>query len=143
MKKFLGAMALVLVCFCGLVFSACAPNYDNVRLVASTSKIEIAVEERHTFNFEMQNAPEGMSTALTLNNINNLFTVESCSSEDNKVYYQIKGLKPGKTTLTAMSHEGSKTCNVEVEVFDSVESFEAKNGLYVREALICNALNML
>ena len=131
MKKFMGAIALILVCFCGLMFSACTPNYDNVSLVASQGKIEIAVGERYTFNFEMQNAPEGMSTALTLNNINNLFTVESCSPEDNKVYYQIKGLKPGKTTLTAMSHEGSKTCNVEVEVFDSVESFEAKDGLFV------------
>ncbi|MBR5012728.1 MAG: hypothetical protein IKY15_02180, partial [Clostridia bacterium] len=131
MKKFLGAIVLVLVCFCGLVFSACTPNYDNVTLVASQSKIELAVGERYTFHFEMENAPETMSTSLTLNNINNLFTVESCTEENNRVYYQIKGLKPGKTTLTAMSHEGSKTCNLEVEVFDSVESFEAKNGLYV------------
>lgn len=131
MKKFMGVIALVLVCLCGLIFSACTPNYDNVTLVASQSKIELAVGERYTFNFEMQNAPNGMSTALTLNNINNLFTVESCSEENNKVYYQIKGLKPGKTMLTAMSHEGSKTCNVEVEVFDSVESFEAKDGLFV------------
>ena len=131
MKKFLGAIIAVVVCFCGLVFSACTPNYDNVTLVASTSKIEIAVGQRHTFNFEMQNAPSGMSTSLTLNNINNLFTVESCVEDEGRVFYEIKGLKPGKTTLTAMSHEGGKTCNVEVEVFDSVESFEAKQGLFV------------
>ena len=57
MKRIFGAIICVMLGVCGLAFSACTPNYDNVSMSLSTNKIEMAVGETQTFNLQFENAP--------------------------------------------------------------------------------------
>lgn len=131
MKKILGMILGVIVCFAGFLTTACTPNYDNISLTSSVNKITLAVNETQTLQFEFENAPSGFVPNLQLNNINNLFSIVSTEIEDNKVYYEIKGLKSGQTTVNALSFEGNKSCSVQVEVFEEITGFEPKTNLFV------------
>ncbi|MBR2433292.1 MAG: hypothetical protein IKB21_01640 [Clostridia bacterium] len=131
MKKIFGTILCVMLGFCGLAFSACTPNYDNVSMSLSTNKIEMAVGETQTFNLQFENAPNSFSTDVHLGNVNSLFSVVSSVPEDNKVFFEIKAIKTGKTTVQVLSYEAGKTATFDVEVFEPATSFEAKTGLYI------------
>ena len=131
MKRIFGAIICVMLGVCGLAFSACTPNYDNVSMSLSTNKIEMAVGETQTFNLQFENAPKSFSTNVHLGNVNSLFSVVSTDAEDNKVFFEIKAIKAGKTTVQVLSYEGNKTASFDVEVFDRATSFEPKSGLYI------------
>ena len=131
MKRIFGAIICVMLGVCGLAFSACTPNYDNVSMSLSTIKIEMAVGETQTFNLQFENAPKSFSTNVHLGNVNSLFSVVSTDAEDNKVFFEIKAIKAGKTTVQVLSYEGNKTASFDVEVFDRATSFEPKSGLYI------------
>lgn len=116
---------------CGLIFSACTPTYNNVKISALTKTIEMAVGDTKKLEFEFENAPESMSKALSLNYANDLFQKLSERAEDNKVVYEIKALRAGQTTVEVVSFEGEKTCTVNVKVFDKITAFSAKQDLFV------------
>ena len=131
MKKIFGAILCVMLGFCGLAFSACTPSYDNVSMSLSTNKIEMAVGETQTFNLQFENAPKSFNTDVHLGNVNSLFSVVSSDKEENKVFFEIKAIKSGKTTVQVLSYEGGKTATFDVEVFARATSFEPKQGLYI------------
>ena len=131
MKKLMGIIISVMVCFAGFVFTACTPNYDNLSVSPSTEKIVLAVNETQKVHFQFENTPSGFIPNIQLNNTNSLISVIPGGVEDNTVFFEIKGLKSGKTTVNALSFEGNKSCSFDVEVYEEITGFEARDNLFV------------
>lgn len=135
MKKVLCLFTMAIISLFGLVLSACNENYDKVSLVPSVPSVRVAVNETQTFNLEFVNYNSNMKNDVVLNNVDNLFEIVSYEATNNKVFYEIEGIRVGKTTVEAVSYEGNKSCTIEVEVYQNVTEYQLKDSPYILKEL--------
>ena len=105
MKKIFSLFSLVVIGFSMMLFSACDVSYEDISLAPSQTSIELAVGEEKTFDIEIKNYNSEISNVLSINNPDNIISIEETEVNKGKTFVTIKGLRVGETILDVRSLE--------------------------------------
>lgn len=147
-KNFLFIIASIMLCMlAGLFFVGCGENdfYKNVFLSASSSNMEIFVDEEQELTFTIENYIENMDNSLSFDMVDSSsgtssseigsehISLKVLSKFGSKIVVSVKGVTSGNTTIYARTVEGLKQCEVNVTVKQYSKSFEVNQdkAMYV------------
>lgn len=145
LKKMLVALSLgAIFLLSGIFFAACGESAaSRISLSADKSSLTLYVGESDTVEFTIQNYEDSIDGSLSFSLVDS--TVAGQTSEHVSLsvlsqngattVVQLTGQSGGKTTLVAMTNEGSKTCSVEIDVRQYSSSLTLKSDalLYVTD----------
>ena len=131
MKKIFSLLSLCVLGISMMLVSACGVTYDDISLVPSETAIELAVGEEKTFDVEIKNYNSDISNVLSINNPDNVISIEDTETNKGKTFVTIKGLRVGETILNVRSLEGNKECDITVRVYESIDELVVVGSPYI------------
>jgi len=131
MKKIFSLLSLCVLGISMMLVSACGVTYDDISLVPSETAIELAVGEEKTFDVEIKNYNSNISNVLSINNPDNVISIEDTETNKGKTFVTIKGLRVGETILNVRSLEGNKECDITVRVYESIDELVVVGSPYI------------
>ena len=128
----------------GIFFSVCGKSpASKITLSAHKTSVTLFVGETDTVEFTIGNYVDSINSEISFSLIDSSVSqgtsehvsLKVLSQEGAKTVVQLVGVSGGKTTLVAMTTEGSKTCSVEINVKQYSSSISLKDDvlLYVSE----------
>ena len=144
-KKMLLALSLGAVfLLSGIFFAGCGESpASKITLSANKTSVTLFVGETDTVEFTIGNYVDSINSEISFSLIDSSVSqgtsehvsLKVLSQEGAKTVVQLVGVSGGKTTLVAMTTEGSKTCSVEINVKQYSSSISLKDDvlLYVSE----------
>lgn len=131
MKKIFSLFSLVVIGFSMMLFSACDVSYEDISLAPSQTSIELAVGEEKTFDVEIKNYNSEISNVLSINNPDNIISIEETEVNKGKTFVTIKGLRVGETILDVRSLEGNKQCKITINVYQKISEIVVSDSPYL------------
>ncbi len=123
--------------FAGVFIAGCGVDYSKIQIVANVDGgIELSVGESTTITFTIEGYQSGFSNKVEVNGDVNVFSYsEPNYVSDTQFQITVTAVAGGSGTLSVVSVEGQKQCDIEVSVTQLTSSMTTNNQvLYVSES---------